>query len=159
MRSDGHQNLWGASVHEDLFFCIYYCLCLSRNYKLISFNNPYNPSNTRSRSTTQSPMERPRVGQPGTNRKPRKSRNFSDPKRDKKTSKKPRLSPKRPTWPKILYLKPPLFSILYQKEILEYINSKQRYGSLKSFKNIKVQSNIHSSSFIFWWVKMTEMYL
>ena len=37
-----------------------------------------------------------------------------------------------------------LFSILQQKEFLKYINWKESYGSLKSFKGIKVQSYIHS---------------
>ena len=128
------------------FFWIYDFLCLSSsgNYRLILFNNPrnkvcfvtqatkpHNPSNTRSRGTTQSAVERP-----NTNGRPRKSQNLSDPKGDKKT----KALPKRPTWSKTLYLKPLLFSILYQKEILEY---------LKSFKSIKVQSNIRSPSFIF----------
>ena len=55
-------------------------------------------------------------------------------------TKKLRFFSKGPTCPKILYLKPQLFSILWQKEFLKYINSQESNGSLKSFKNIKVQS-------------------
>ena len=41
-------------------------------------------------------------------------------------------------------------TILYSitKGILKYINSKESNGSLKSFESIKVQSYIHSYSFI-----------
>ena len=45
---------------------------------------------------------------------------------------------------------PATSTILYSvtKEISKYINSKESYGSLKSFKFIKVQSYTHSYSFI-----------
>ena len=155
-------------IGAKLFFCIYDFLCrsFSRNYKLISFNNPRVKSLLQKfchpDHKTPQPLQYPQQRHnpkscgktssrtaPAQTESPENREISAIPRETKKTPVKPRLSTKRPTSPKILYLKPPLFSILYQKEILEYIKSKESYGSLKSFKNFRVQSNIHLSSFIF----------
>ena len=52
-----------------------------------------------------------------------------------------------------------LYSITKEISKIYHINLKESNGSLKSFKSIKVQSYIHSYSFILWWVETTKMYL
>ena len=65
----------------------------------------------------------------------------------RRETKKLMLFPKGPTWPKILYLKPRLSSIQYQKEFLKYINSKE-YIELSKVLQKHQSSIIYSFIFI-----------